>query len=113
MENCEVSHHETAHEPVKPMDEIVVVHVTPEVRKSEITIVIVGMHASGDKYAESFVKVVYNRPSVGRMMVKHYKDKAEVHNSYNSNDTPKPLPWVEEVKVIWLKIVIGTHEDAY
>jgi len=56
MQDVSVSYHERRQEPVAPMNREVVVHVVPQVLKSEIAVVVVGVHASADDLVKAGVK---------------------------------------------------------
>lgn len=51
MKDIGVPDHESGKDPITPVDEIVVVHVIPQVFQSKSAVVVVGVHSPRDKLA--------------------------------------------------------------
>jgi hypothetical protein len=45
------------------------------------------------------------------MVVQEHDYPAEVDYSQDTNDSPESLHWMEEMEMVWLKIVKGAQED--
>ena len=95
------------------MNSIVVIKVIPNVLKCEVTVIVIGMMAFCQSLVQSWIKVPEEPSSIGRPVLKHNEDKAEVNQSYHNNYSPEPLHGMEEIQGIRLQVGKGAQKKYH
>jgi hypothetical protein len=80
-----VTNHNCSEDPINPMNQVVVVHVVPQILESELAVVVVGVHSSSNRYSGTAVQEIERLTTELGSLVEHEDQPAEVekHNAHN------------------------------